>query len=335
VSPDFCLAEHESALAPLVPGWLRIAGRYARTPFQTLQWNLSWWQLVGRFEPGLALHVVGFATRGELSCIAPFMVRTEGGQRELCFLSSPFADYHDILVDEDRISPQDAADLVLDYAMARLGGSWDRVELGELSTWPRLTAALAFAKGPVPAVPASPCFRAGAAELAARMDRSQYLYRQRKLERLGEIGFRLHVDGEAIRDRIPEMIALHLRQWVHREDRGITFDRADMIRLFQGGAGRLADAGLVMLPELALNGRPVAYHFGFAYDDTFWAYRPAFDTQLRALSPGHLLNRLLFQELARLGFTTVDLMRGYTPYKDEYCTERSMNMSVSFPAATT
>lgn len=328
------VVDSRAGLTDVAPAWLRLAARSASTPFQTYQWHSVWWRLVGQLDPALRLHVMVFRDGGVVRALAPLMVRDEDGVRELRFLSDPWADYSDMLVDP-AVDRDSAGRWLRDACCAELGKRWDRVWLTELPTWPALRTGVAAAWRSQDTRTASPCFRLALDDgpaLAAAFDRSQYRVRERRLRRLGEPVLHCHVDPDAIAARMPDFIAMHVRQWHGRPDAGLTFDRPDMVRFYTGCVASLADAGLLMLAELAVAGRPAAFHLGFVHDATFWAYRTTYDTGLRQFSPGHLLNRSLALELRRSGFGCFDLMRGWTAYKEQYASARSTNLTVAVDA---
>jgi CelD/BcsL family acetyltransferase involved in cellulose biosynthesis len=331
--PRVEVVEDERALTALGPAWLRLAAAVARTPFQTYQWNRTWWALVGARDPALRLHVLVLRRAGVVCAIAPLMVRTTGDASELCFLSDPYADYGDLLVDPDRARPDEVARWVLDYGAAGIAhGRWQRLVFAEMPTWQGFAAALGQVAPAADRCEASPCYRLDLSDedgMDNVWDRGQYHYRQRRLERVGEVACHLHTDAATIADRIPDLMALHLRQWADRPDRGITFDRTDIIRFYHDICGPLGNAGLLLLGELSVAGRAIAYHLGFLHQDVFWAYRTTYDLAMRRYSPGHLLNRSLACRLRDEGFATVDLMRGYVPYKADYATQVATNVTVT------
>jgi CelD/BcsL family acetyltransferase involved in cellulose biosynthesis len=128
----------------------------------------------------------------------------------------------------------------------------------------------------------------------------------------------LHAGADAIGTRMPAFIAMHLRQWMPRPDRGLTFDTEEFLRFYPGAVVHLADAGLLALAELTLAGKPLAFHLGFIFRETFWCYRTTFDVAARRHSPGHLLHQDMIRSLAEAGYRTLDFMRGDFAFKQEY-----------------
>jgi CelD/BcsL family acetyltransferase involved in cellulose biosynthesis len=321
--------ESSDDLDRLAPAWYRLAERSAQTPFQTFQWTKSWWSLVGRRDRRLLLHVVVVRCEGRIAAIAPFMLRTEEQERILVFATDPWADYLDVLADEDLVDAGELHQALGEHLAAGMGGSWSGVVLDEVPPWSRLT--LPEAMGAV-TEDASPCPRLlldhPQTVQALREGSGEHAEKRRKLERLGRLGFVLHTEPDVIADRMPGFIAMHLRQWMCRPDRGLTFDDPDLIRCYAGMVDRLGHAGLLALAELDLDGQPLAMHLGFIYRRTFWAYRATYEVAARRWSAGHLLHQALVGELWEAGFGVLDFMRGDYEYKRGYASCTPVNRRI-------
>src|SRR5262249_53341518 len=96
---------------------------------QTYAWNAGWWFLVGARRPALALHVVVFVIDGVIRAIAPFAVDSTAGTPVLRFLTSPYADFHDVLVDPAIDDPSPIYEDLLSHLRR---GPFARVELLEM-----------------------------------------------------------------------------------------------------------------------------------------------------------------------------------------------------------
>jgi CelD/BcsL family acetyltransferase involved in cellulose biosynthesis len=321
-----------AAIPSLAKGWQALASIDAETPFQTFQWHAAWWELVGRYENVLPYIVAFFANRG-LCGIAPFAVRDECGERVLEFSSSPWADYHDILVDRSGVAP----DLVYREVAEIIGRGlqerrWSRVALRDLSPNSAFAVFVESKFGSLlSVVPGVVCPRADLATVENSehfASKSEYAIKQRRLERLGRLECLHHTNPQQIARRMPTFMAMHLQQWISRPDCGLTFDRPEMVRFYTGCVSVLGAAGNLMLAELLLDGRPIGYYFGFLHRRTFWGYRTTFDTGLRKYSPGGVMHRLLFRFLHGSGYDTFDFMRADNAYKRRYSTEVPRNRDV-------
>lgn len=322
-----------AGLNDMAVGWHRLADKCATTPFQTYPWMKSWWSLVGQYDASVEPHIVMVNDSSGICAIAPFMVRDEGDGAVLRFATDPWADYQGILL--DRTNPNCAAVLAAigDHVLAGVGQAWGAVDLDEISPWSDLVVPDSAASE---VEPSSISYRLalGDVETVARMreGRREHLLKRRQLARLGALRFTIHAEPEALSARMPTFMAMHLRQWMPRADREITFDDPDLIRCYSGIAERMGNAGLLGLAELSLDGRPLAFHLGFCYRGTFWAYCATFEASARRYSPGHLLVQSLIETLAASGFHTIDFMRGDHAYKQEYSNKRMVNRRVRVPA---
>jgi len=315
-----------AGLQQAAPAWLQLADRSARTPFQTYQWAAAWWELVGRLRPDHELHLVQVRRAdGPVCALAPLMVRGPGADRELVLATDPFADYLDVLVDDRLADPADVVRLLGQHVREGLGSHWARAVLDEIPPWSPVRAMDAAALG-FASKEGSTCPRISLAP--APSGRAEYAVKRRRLDRLGRLECRLHVDGPAIAALMSSFMAMHLRQWVGRPDRGLTFDDAEMIAFYQGMATRLGAAGLLVLAELALDSRPIALYLGFRFRSTFWGYRTTYDVAYSRYSPGHVLHLMLFTVLRDAGFEMFDMMRGDYAYKSDYATATVVNQSL-------
>jgi predicted GNAT family acetyltransferase len=79
---------------------------------------------------------------------------------------------------------------------------------------------------------------------------------------------------------------------------------------------------------LELDGRPIAYNFGFQLDDTFVHYTPTFDVEFFDLSPGQVLLRHLFLYVQANGIREFDFTVGDETYKSRYANHIQRNYSL-------
>ena len=293
---------------------------------------MAWWDLVGRHEPDARPYFITFYDGDRLCGLAPLAVWRADGEFVLRFSSDPWADYHDILVDRARFSPEAVYGELWEHLERGLeDGRWTQVELRELPAWSTLGNFLGSALEVAPACRLEPgcvCLRASVAnaeDLERAASKREYEIKQRRLERRGRVGCKHHVHPLHIAERMPEFMAMHLRQWMARPDRGLTFDRADMVRFYEGCIPLLGSAGLLLLSELLLDERPIGYYFGFLHRRTFWGYRTTFDTGLKQLSPGGVMHRQMFRFLREQGYDTFDFMRVDQPYKRRYASALCQN----------
>jgi CelD/BcsL family acetyltransferase involved in cellulose biosynthesis len=323
--------EGAEALERLAPEWDALAARSARTPFQTPRWHREWWRHVGAHRPGVSPYLVALREGGRLAAVAPLM---RDGDR-LRFHSDPYADYHDLLADGGAAGRARAAIAVADHVAAGTGDRWRTAELREMPRRSALAVALA-ARGGADAG-GSVCPRLtlrDAASLRRATERREHAVKERRLARLGELRCRHFTRPDDVAARMEGFMALHLRQWLPRADRGITFDDADLTRFYAGASPALAAAGVLMVTELTLDDHALAYYYGFVFAGRYWGYRTTFDPDFRRYSPGHLMHRAMFRHLAAAGFGIFDFMRGDEAYKREYADHTAYTRGIRLGASS-
>ncbi len=331
MSIEIRLIDDLDGMRDLGAAWAAVAEVDASTPFQTFQWHLAWWEHVGRYDHRVRPHMLAFLDHGVIRALAPLAIESRGEEHLLRFSSDPWADYQELLVDCSRIDPDAVHRALGAYLKDGLAeGRWDRVELRELPADSRLAAFLdggaCGADGGLLASSMCPRLDLEDAKVFERaLSLHEYSVKQRRLQRLGRLECRHHVHPGRIAERMPEFIAMHLRQWMNRPDRGLTFDQADMIRFYECCIPLLGGAGQLMLTELLLDTRPIAYYLGFIHRRIFWGYRTTFDTALRKHSPGHVMHRFMFRFLRQQGYQVFDFMRLDQPYKRRYASRIVQN----------
>jgi CelD/BcsL family acetyltransferase involved in cellulose biosynthesis len=106
-------------------------------------------------------------------------------------------------------------------------------------------------------------------------------------------------------------------------------------RCFLMELGRLlGSAGWLKVSQLEVNGRPVAWNYGFRFSDSWFWYLPAFQIEYEESSPGSCLLRLLTEEAcADSSVKRLDLGLGDEAYKERFsnaiCSTRYVQLSKS------
>jgi len=98
----------------------------------------------------------------------------------------------------------------------------------------------------------------------------------------------------------------------------------------------LSSAGWLKVSQLEVNGRPVAWNYGFQFFDSWFWYLPTFQIEYENLSPGSCLLRLLTEEAcADESVKRLDLGLGDEPYKERFSnaifSTRHVQLSKSMP----
>ncbi len=98
----------------------------------------------------------------------------------------------------------------------------------------------------------------------------------------------------------------------------------------------LSSAGWLKVSQLEVNGRPVAWNYGFRFFDCWFWYLPTFQIQYEESSPGSCLLRLITEEACTdPSVERLDLGLGDEAYKERFsnaiCSTRYVQLSKSMP----
>jgi CelD/BcsL family acetyltransferase involved in cellulose biosynthesis len=98
----------------------------------------------------------------------------------------------------------------------------------------------------------------------------------------------------------------------------------------------LAHSGWLKISQLEIDGRPVAWNYGFRFGGSWFWYLPTFQMEYEHVSPGSCLLRLMVEESARdASVRWLDLGLGDEPYKERYANNvrqtRYVRLSRGFP----
>jgi CelD/BcsL family acetyltransferase involved in cellulose biosynthesis len=98
----------------------------------------------------------------------------------------------------------------------------------------------------------------------------------------------------------------------------------------------LSHSGWLKISQLEIDGRPVAWNYGFRFGGSWFWYLPTFQMEYEHVSPGSCLLRLLVEEGARdASLRWFDLGLGDEPYKERFANNvrqtRVVRLSRGFP----
>jgi CelD/BcsL family acetyltransferase involved in cellulose biosynthesis len=98
----------------------------------------------------------------------------------------------------------------------------------------------------------------------------------------------------------------------------------------------LSHSGWLKISQLEIDGRPVAWNYGFRFGGSWFWYLPTFQMEYENVSPGSCLLRLLVEEGARdASLQWLDLGLGDEPYKERFANTsrqtRYVHLSRGFP----
>jgi len=308
--------------------WEELLARAARASvFQTYAWNACWWAAKQNRRRRLVL--LSAWENGELVALAPLFHQESALRRDLCFLGHGNSDYLDFVVAAGR---EDAAATLL-AAAGSLEERWHRFHLLDLPAWSvvrqRLEAAgtpgsLLFRRGDDTACPGLVRLTGEKTFLLATQHK-MLRNNSKILARAGRVET-VHLSGAAaIQPHLEGFFATHVRRWSSTPYPSLFLDEEN--RRFYRCLVEHMPVERLLFTVVTLDGRPVAYHFGFVYGGILFFYKPTYDVESRRLSPGSTLLVELFKWCEARGLEEFDFTRGDEAFKERFANHVDHNAS--------
>jgi CelD/BcsL family acetyltransferase involved in cellulose biosynthesis len=300
-------------LEDLSDHWERLWHSSQSGIFQKFDWVRAFWKTFGS---GLSLCSLVVRNGGTVVGILP--LANDG--KTIQFLAE--GDYNDVLCEEHNAPA--VLNITIRELLKMLGysascllrnlSSDSRIVRHFLSLPPGLreNLALTFAY-PCPAIVAG-----SDPDVFLRAARKQSLCRhEKKLRREGRLKFR-HIES---RLEIHQHLPRFFQQQIARRallGQHSHFQSPRERAFYSTLVDQLNPCRDLRFSVLELEGRPVAYHFGFQLQEKFIWYQTSFDVNLWQCSPGEVLVRNLLQYAHRAGLREFDFTVGGESYKHRF-----------------
>lgn len=313
-----------AAFQDLAADWQRLwLAQPRREVFTSPAWCLAAWQADGEKTP---MGIVVVRCAGDVVGLLPLALQPAS------FLSGVNADYNDMLVcqrDGDDAAAQIVA-AALRVVLREIGGC----VLDNLPEWSTLCRVLERLppqlRRAIVVEPGQPCpaLRLTAdrdALLAAMLGKQSLKRHEKKLMRHGVLRLWHAEQREQILERLEDFFAQHVARRalagghsLFLQPRARDFYR----RLLQ----QFEPQAELRFAVLEVDGRAVAYHFGFEVDGRFTWYKPSFDVDYWDCGVGEVLLKRLLEYVRDRPLTEFDFTRGDESFKDRFSNHRGLNV---------
>ena len=310
------------ALQALAPEWARLWARCpGATPFQHPAWLVPWWECFGD-QPGWRLWTLAVRSGDRLVAVAPLFIHPgpDPRFRQLSPVGIGVTDYLGPIV-----HPGDeggAIGVLLEHLLAH-ADRWDVGDLEELRAGHPLLSApmpdgLTAEAAPQSTCPVLPLPDDAEAFFAGR---SAWLRRNlrrgtRRLEERAELSFHT-ADADTLPEFLDAFFHLHEQRW-RAEGEGGLLQGGIMRRFHRDSSARLAEAGLLRLHGMRLDGRLVAIFHGLGGHGRVYAYLGGYAPELGRDSPGTLIAAYAIEQAIAEGAGELDFLRGVEKYKYDW-----------------
>jgi CelD/BcsL family acetyltransferase involved in cellulose biosynthesis len=294
--------------------WNQLAARSAtHTVFQTFEWLTSWWQAFG---DAYELRAVLVQANGELLAAAPAVASSTRAWgrplRRLEFAGGVATDYADVLAG-DATSLRRVVDVIASDVR------WDLLDLDHVPAMSPTPQALARRfpgwRGTLMPFDVAPAYVFGEGHDGTEILAKKSLKRHANgLKRAGAVEVRHLTDAASIEPQLDLFFTQHIGR------RATTGAPSHFLNETYRGFYRrltraLAARGWLLFTVVSLDGRPVAFHYGFVHERRLVWYKPTFAIDLAHLSPGEVLIAELFKYCREHGLAEFDFSVGAEAFK--------------------
>ena len=310
----------------LVEEWSELAEACPySTVFQTAEWLVPWWTIIGRRRAGSTLYLITVRDGESLVGLLPLVLSR---LRRLSFMGVGVSDYHDAVAQpghEDEIC-------AAIYSFLREARGWSVLDLRELREGgllrerkPMPSTGLACSDWPLEACPYLdlpadvPAGERWQKLLGAysKKTRSNINYYERNLQRAFTVESRVISCESELAGSFERLFELHRRRWSRRWLPGVF--TSERLQSFHVEAGRrLLQRGRLRLHALSLDGKIQAALYAFAFHDRTCYYQGGFEPELSRYSLGAVVIASAVRRAAEEGFETFDFLRGNEEYKQRW-----------------
>ncbi len=307
----------------LVEVWNDVLHRsFADTLFLTLQFQRTWWRVLGEGE--LLLLALCEEESGRVVGIAPlFATENAQGERVLSIVGcEEVADYLDLIVAEGW--EEQVYGALVEYLAGSDGPAWDLLDLCNVhqdSPTLQMLPALAEARGwavstglddvcPIVRLPET------WEEYLERLDGKQRREIRRKLRHVSpDVNWYIVGSEHDLETEVEDFLALMAASTPDKAE----FLTPRMREFFCQLARATYEAGWLQLMVLRVGEQKAAAYFNFVYDNRVWVYNSGLDWQsFPRLSAGVILTAYAIRHAIEQGREAFDFMQGDERYKYQF-----------------
>lgn len=313
-------------IAAIAPEWRKLEARCAHSfiPFQCVDWCMAWLDneetLAEENAPVPAVYTL--RKNGQLALVWPLTTqRNRIGLRLLMNLTAPFAQYSNVILDNDAV-PSSVLSESLNDAVAH-----SQCDAILVDRCPETSPINGFATkrgiteygqtcSSVLDLSSAGTWEECRAALPKRIRRRRN-QRRNKLAKHGELTFKVHEGGsDEFRELVRQALIMK-EEWLQQTGRTSSqLSRTETLGFLSGLPAMTKPSEIGILAHaLYCDGRPIAIELGYRVKDYYCAYMGAFDWAWRDLSPGKTQMEYSQQWAVESGIASYDLLGEMSDYK--------------------
>lgn len=304
-----------------------VSSNSTKSVFLLYEWVISWWKIFG------TSHTLTIAfckdDSGKIIGFSPLMIaKRDKGRRELCFIGDTNADYLDFVIDENK------SNLLIPFVNFVFNNlDWDSVCLKNIpSNSPTLKIIQQWQKNSKSyylSTDVTVCptiiFDGKIEKILLNKYSSKRPYNY--FNRLGTLSF-IHINNEKLLAKYLEpFFSQHIVRWNKTKTKSLFLDEKNK-DFYTEIAKKLLNSGILFFSALTLNNEPIAFHFGFDYQNIIIWYKPSYNMVYGKHSPGSLMLRYLIKYAAENKKDELDFTIGNEEFKQRYANQTRENYNI-------
>ena len=298
-----------------------------KNPFLSFSWIYTWWEVFGKNR---RLFVLVIYSENQIIGIFPLMISNEVHHlfaiRRMQFIGIRKSDYlSPLLAREPELCWHLAIESIYNHR-----NLWDVVELGrmreesnsflqllnilnKMDTVRKLVRQDKDCQG-CPAILIEGGLEQYFKQRISAKGLETARRKLRKIEKMGDVSFSQTGGGKSLHDILKELAALERKSWKGSNGTGIFQSELDREFFFRISSA-FAESGWLSIYTLRVNNQPVAFFYGFKYNNRYYYYNSSYDSLWKSYSPSLLLLMKIIQDCFENNFEEVDFLQGEENYK--------------------
>ncbi|VAW73238.1 Glycosyl transferase, group 1 [hydrothermal vent metagenome] len=301
--------------------WRKLLARNTtRSVFQSYAWTHNWWEQFGNNYT--LFFLVAQNNDGQVSGLAPLMLDES---RTLRFIADKNSDYLDFIIPDDRSEILSA----FFKKIREQQHDWLMIELNNIRRCSDLldhvkricnSSNMYFWRNGT--IDAPSLIIDGNEKHTERLLKKYSTRRaEKQFSRQGEISFTVFRSREQAAPYWKAFFTQHIDR-CGSVNRGSSFIQPAFRRFARELFEQTLEEHTVHFSVLELNGKPIAFHYGFISENRLVWYKPCFDTKIKKGSPGLLLIKRLIEHCVDNKLQELDFTIGAEAFKDRFCSIR-------------
>jgi len=312
--------------------WNSLASQnQTNTIFQTYEWFHSWWEAFGD-EYQLIFIIV--KDEGHLKGFAPLMIQANTtGKKTLRFSSDLNADYCDFVIKGNKL---EFIDKIIPWLL-KSDIEFDNIHLinipDESTTKSCIETCCLNYNIPLrlqhPRDTPTLLIKGHEDEALRTINKYSVRRHYNKLHKIGTVEFR-HINVTDIinsQKSLDHFFKQHISRYTLKNDNSL-FERQKNKNFYANLIHNMADTNWIFFTSLEFNGEPIAYHFGFDYNNTIIWYKPSFSIEHKHYSPGSVQLNYLINYAIETKRNEFDFTIGKEAFKKRFSNHTRKNDSI-------